>query len=174
MQQLPKGPAALDAILGESPCELARPRFIGVDDERDLGFVDAQYAVHRRLVATGRAAGPLRIALARIAAVILGQQTWKRLGFVREADYAREQLGISRRELQELGRLGARLDELPALEAALADGRLSWSKAALLVGIALPADEEEWIEQARGLTVKALRKRIRAARDGSEGSSAES
>ena len=100
MQPLPKGPAALDAVLRESPCELGRPRWIGVEDERDLGFVETQYAVHLRLVATGRAAGPLRIALARIAAVILGQQTWKRLGFVREADYARERLGISKRELQ--------------------------------------------------------------------------
>ncbi len=174
MEPLPKGPTALDAILDESPCERARPRWIGVEDERDLGFLEAQYVVHLRLVATGRAAGPLRIALARIAAVILGQQTWKPLGFVREADYAQEQLGISKRELQELGRVGARLDDLPALEAALADGRLSWSKVALLVGIALPENEEAWIEQARELTVKALRKRIRAARAESQGSSAES
>ncbi len=163
MQQPPPGPAVLDAILGESACELGRPGWIGVEDERNLGHEDAQYAVHRRLVATGRAAGPLRIALARIASAILGRQTWKRLGFVRIADYARERLGISKRELQELGRVGGRLDELPALEAALADGRLSWSKALLLASVATPADAEWWIEQARQGTAKALRKRTRAA-----------
>ena len=82
---------------------------------------------------------------------------------MRIADYARERLGISKRELQELGRVGTRLDELPALEAALADGRLSWSKALLLASVATPADAEWWIEQARQGTAKALRKRTRAA-----------
>ena len=105
----------------------------------------------------------MRIAAARIAAAILGCEAWKRLGFVRLADYARERVGISPRELQELGRVGGKLDDLPALEAALAEGRVCWSKARLIARIATPADEQEWIECAEQLTARELAKKIRAA-----------
>ncbi|MEE9281400.1 MAG: hypothetical protein V3V67_14600, partial [Myxococcota bacterium] len=107
-----------------------------------------------------RAGGPLRVALARIAAAILSRETWKKLSYVRVGDYARERFGLSGRELQDLGRLGARLDRLPGLAAALRDGRICWSKARLIAQIATRSDEAEWIAYAKGATTKELEDRV--------------
>lgn len=173
MQQLPAGPAALHAVLEVNECDRARPCWIGMQDERDLRDPDAQYAVHRRLVATARAAGPLRIVLARVAAIFLGSEAWKRIGFVRLSDYARERLGISSRDLQELGRVGAKLGCLSALEAAFASGQLCWSKVRLIARVATPSDEGSWIERAEGMTTRTLAKEIRVLEAQASASNAE-
>ncbi|MEE9278876.1 MAG: hypothetical protein V3V67_01750 [Myxococcota bacterium] len=169
MQSLPPGPAALDAVLAAAPdaalgtgaCDRGRPGWTGGQDERHLGGdQDGQLAVHRRILATARAGGPLRVAMARIAAAILSRDVWKRLSYVRLGDYARERLGISRRELQEFGRVGARLDRLPGLEAALAGGQVCWSKARLIAQVARRCDEAEWIAFAKGATTKELEDKV--------------
>jgi hypothetical protein len=163
LQELPPGPEALDAILRVRPCEDPYPSWIGLQDRRDLRDPEAQYAVHRRLVATAAAAGALRVALARAAAAFLARESWKRLGFARLSDYAEERLGVSSRELQELARVGAKLDRLPALEAALAAGRIGFSKARLIASVASASEEGRWIERAQRLSTRALAEEMREA-----------
>lgn len=161
MRMLPRGPAALDVILGERDSESARPAGW---EWRTSGTFATRRRSTRCTVDSSRRGGPQGPSGSRprIAAAILGREAWKRLGFVRLADYAREGVGISPRELQELGRVGAKLDDLPAGGSARR-GPVCWSKARLVARIATPADEQEWIECAERLTTRELRKKIRAA-----------
>jgi hypothetical protein len=126
------------------------------------------------LVASPRSRAPLRFVLARIAARLVASRAWERLGFARLADYARERTGLSARQLQDLARTSERLAALPALEAALAAGRLGWSQARLVARVATPEDEARWIAFARQVPVRALEHAVRAVDLGSlEGSALE-
>jgi len=126
----------------------------------------APEALDARLVALARAGGPLRWALGRLAARLLAgggrpRGGWETLGFVRAADYAREQLGISGAELGDLARVGAALGGLRCVEAALLSGRLSWTKVRLLAGVATEADETAWLAVAERTSAAALAQRVR-------------
>src|SRR5262249_31454484 len=55
-----------------------------------------------------------RRVLGRLAHHFLSKRAHQRLGFVRLDDFARERLGLSGRELQELARVAQRLEALPA------------------------------------------------------------
>ena len=118
-------------------------------------------AVERRLVSLARSRGPLRAALAYVAVHAQVKRIWERLGYARIGDYATECLGISGRELQDLGKTGARLHGLPAVEAALRSGALSWSKARSVARVATPDDEAAWVAFAQRLTSSALEKETR-------------
>jgi hypothetical protein len=119
------------------------------------------------LLAAARSRAPLRLALARIAARLVATRAWERLGFARLADYARERTGLSARQLQDLARTSARVEGLPALEAALLSGRLGWSQARLVARVATREDEERWIGFARRVRVRELEHAVRAVDRGS-------
>src|SRR5438034_7631980 len=61
-----------------------------------------------------------RSVLGRLARSFAARRDHQRLGFVRLDDYARERLGFSGRELQELARVSAGLETLPAVWQAFA------------------------------------------------------
>jgi len=88
------------------------------------------------------------------------------LGFSLFKDYVRERLGLAERTGQELSSLGAGLERLPALDAALAEGRITWTAAAEVARVAGVEDEREWVEAAERLTVRELRRRVKDARTG--------
>jgi hypothetical protein len=102
-----------------------------------------------------------RLVLGRLAAAFLRTRAAARLGFARLGDYARERLGVSGRELQSLAQVVGRLAQLPALHAAFSDGRLSWAQVRLLVRVATPDTEAEWLALAVGGTTRALEAAIR-------------
>lgn len=97
-----------------------------------------------------------RRTLGLIAARFLTRHSHHRLGFARLADYARERLGISARELQSLGQAAAAMERLPKIAAAFESGELSWAKLRLLAAAATPGTEDDWLSLARGKTVRAL------------------
>src|SRR5438552_1175426 len=103
-----------------------------------------------------------RIVLGRLARAFLRRRGHHDLGFSRLGDYSRERLGISAREHQSLATVSARLERLPQLRAAFADGLLSWAQIRLLTAVATPEDEAEWLARAEGRTVRALAARMRA------------
>ena len=105
-----------------------------------------------------------RRVLGRLAQHFLSKRAHQRLGFVRLDDFARERLGLSGRELQELARVAQRLEALPALARAFAEGALSWSHLRLLVSVATPDTEAAWLARARDESVRALEAAIAAAR----------
>lgn len=98
-----------------------------------------------------------RRVLGRLAAAFLARRAHSRLGFVRLADYARERLGMSGREVEELARVARGLEQLPAVARAFLDGDLSWSHVRLLVSVATAETEAEWLHRALGRPVRALR-----------------
>jgi len=120
---------------------------------------DTVEALDARLVELVRSGAPLRRALARIAGAFVERRAWEPLGFVRLADYARERPGLSARELHELAHVDAALAALPAVDAALASGRLGWTKARLLCRVATPEREAHWLAEARRLSATELARR---------------
>ena len=97
-----------------------------------------------------------RVVLGRLARAFLRRGGQHLLGFARLGDYARERLGLSARELQSLAIVTERLAALPAIRTAFDGGELSWAQVRLLVGIATPHTECEWLDLARERTVRAL------------------
>jgi hypothetical protein len=128
---------------------------------------DEAGALDARLAELARQGAPLRRALARIAGAFVERRAWEPLGFTRLADYARERPGLSARELYDLARVDAALAKLPAIAAALASGRLGWTKARLLCRVATPEDEGLWLAGARRLSAAALAREVRGVDVGS-------
>ena len=120
-----------------------------------------------RLAALARAGGPLRRVMTALAGRLVERKGWERLGYARLSDYARERLGRSARQLQELARVGRQLEDLPALEAALVSGGLPWSKVRLLARFVVASDESRWIAYARDVSVRQLERELRAVDRGS-------
>src|SRR5512132_3485292 len=65
-----------------------------------------------------------RMVLGTLARRFLTRRGHHELGFARLGDYSRERLGISGRELQSLATVSTRLEGLPRLRAAFAEGVL--------------------------------------------------
>src|SRR5689334_907645 len=84
-------------------------------DDRALQSERARFAagidVELRLACRSEAA--MRRELGCAARVVVGRRLYRRLGFVRRSDYARERLGVSGRTLQAAAWLATRLDALP-------------------------------------------------------------
>jgi hypothetical protein len=101
--------------------------------------------------------------LGTLAAAFLRSRAQHALGFARLGDCTRERFGISARELQSLAHVATRLAVLPGLRRAFEAGALEWTHVRLLIDVATPVDEARWIAVARGLTVRTLERRLRAA-----------
>src|SRR5439155_905690 len=97
-----------------------------------------------------------RIVLGRLARAFLRRRGHHDLGFSRLGDYSRERLGISAREHQSLATVSARLERLPQLRAAFADG--DWSA----IRDAVPHDIDGLEADGDGLDPFALDARMRA------------
>ncbi|MBW2274390.1 MAG: HNH endonuclease [Deltaproteobacteria bacterium] len=112
-------------------------------------------------VTLARSQAPLRRVLAALAGRVVEGRTWERFGFVRLADYARERLGVSARQLQELAHTDEALCRLPRVESALVAGEITWTQARLVARVATPADEEHWLGAARQLSARGLSREVR-------------
>src|SRR5262249_50225122 len=97
-----------------------------------------------------------RAVFGRLARYFLGRSGHHELGFARLGDYSRQQLGMSARELQSLAAVSAGLERLSGVRTAFDRGELSWSQVRLLVAVATPDTEADWLMLARGRTVRAL------------------
>jgi hypothetical protein len=132
-------------------------------------WVRARPSAESRLAQLTAAAGPLRRTLAAICARLLDTQAFERLCFARLRDYARERVGLSARQLQDLAHAHRAFATLPGLERALVANELPWSKVRLLVRVATPEDEAAWIDRARRVSVRRLEQEVRAVRGPAEG-----
>jgi hypothetical protein len=134
--------------------------------DRDLPLADhpapAAEDAEQALARLAAAAGRLRRALAALAARILDTRAYETLCYARLGDYARERVGLSARQLQDLAQVHRALAGLPRLERALVGNELPWSKVRLLARVAGGADEEGWIARARELPIRRLDQEVRA------------
>ena len=131
-----------------------------------FGGTSGEWGVCDELSARAHAGGPLRRVSAALAGHFVAMRGWERLGFARLGDYAAERLGLSARQLRDFARVDAALADLPAIEAALSAGTLSWTKTRLLCRVAGVHDEAAWLTLARRLTATALAHRVREADTG--------
>jgi hypothetical protein len=129
--------------------------------EADATSADSAEHIEDRLAQLAGALGPLRRVLAAIAERLIATKAPERLCYGRLGDYARERLGLSARQLQELARVHRALTGLPALDRALAANELPWSKVRLIARVATEEDEEAWIVRARKMPTRRLEREVR-------------
>src|SRR5438093_8189361 len=145
--------------------EIVPPELLGPPEAHACGLGQGHAAVAldgflRRLA---RQEAQCCLVLGRLAHRFLKRAGQHTLGFARLGDYARERLGMSAREVQSLAAVAERAASLPATEAAFINGELSWAQLRLLVTVAAPDTEAEWLSRARGRTVRALGALVGAA-----------
>lgn len=123
------------------------------------------------LATLARSEAALRLRLGQ-ALEVLSRGGYAELGFSSLAAYALERCERSVRWAEGARCLAQRLEALPELRAALADGSLSWSMAELVARVASPPDEREWLAAGRQRTVRQMREivgRTLRARGSSDG-----
>jgi len=98
----------------------------------------------------------------RMAQRFLALRAWQALGFVSEAHYARERLGMSRSALRGKVALACRTEGLDHIIDALQRGRIGFEAAQLLTRIATPSTERAWLDRAERRTFKHLREEVQA------------
>ena len=89
-----------------------------------------------------------------------------RLGFAGFGEYAERLFGYSPRLTHEKLRVAEALEELPELSQALRDGELNWSALRELTRVAVPETEGEWLDVARGRTVREIERLVSGHRLG--------
>lgn len=119
--------------------------------------------VQSQLRTLARARGPARRLLAALAARMVAIRGWERIGYARLGDYARERLGLAARSIHDLAHVHDALGTLPAAEAAMVEGRLTWTKVRLLARAASAGDEAVWVAFAERTTAAALAHEVRKA-----------
>jgi hypothetical protein len=135
-------------------------------DTNSIGGADATSAdssehLEDRLARLAAAVGPLRRTLAALAEQLIETRAHQRLCYARLGDYARERLGLSARQLQELARVHRALAGLPALERALVGNELPWCKVRLIARVATKENEDAWIARAREISTRRLEQEVR-------------
>lgn len=87
-------------------------------------------------------------------------RTHARLGFGSFVEYVERLFGYAPRLTQEKLRVAEALAQLPEAASALRNGQTSWSALRELTRVATPATEAEWLEAARGRTVREVEKLV--------------
>jgi len=147
--------------------DAGRPRRqTSIDADRALQSERARFAasldLELRLACRNEAT--MRRELGEAARAFVHRRAYRRLGFVRLSDYARERLGVSARTLQSAAWLATRLDALPAISSAYDRSELSWAQARAVCRVAVTADEDQWLALARQSTVATLERLVARAR----------
>ncbi|MBU2501644.1 hypothetical protein KJ682_09985, partial [bacterium] len=124
-----------------SPATLATPATLAIHNN----FRNAVGGLRRELVRT--------IYYLR---VIHDRKIYRALGYTSIRTYAAEHGGLTEAQCKAFLRIGSKLDDLPAMKRALADGSLTWRKANAIVGEADPENEQKLVDLACGLSETAL------------------
>jgi len=94
------------------------------------------------------------------------------LGFGSFHEYVERLFGYKPRTTQEKLRVAAGLEGLPALRAALEEGRLNWSAVRELTRVAVADTEREWLEVATGKSLRQLEELVAGRQPGDSPSTA--
>lgn len=108
------------------------------------------------LAALARGEAGLRLRLGQVLEVLSRGGVFE-LGFSSVGAYSIERCERGARWAEVARRLARQAESLPALRQRIATGQISWSMGELLARVARPADEERWLERARGRTVRQMR-----------------
>lgn len=92
------------------------------------------------------------------------REGWAGTGLLSCAHWLSWQIGLSPSAAREQVRVARRLEDLPAVASAFADGRVSYSKVRAVTRVAQPDDGVEWVELARHSSAAQLEKIVRGVR----------
>ena len=144
------------------------PTYTHADAERERALLTerARFARHIdiELRVACRMEAASRHELGIVAREVLRRRAYRRIGFVRLSDYARERVGLSARTLQDAAWVANRLDTLPRVADAFDRSDLSWTQVRAICTVARPRDQDEWLARARDSTVDELERAVAAAR----------
>jgi hypothetical protein len=120
------------------------------------GLREENERLDARLALLAREEAPLRLRLGQALEVLRGGGSFDR-GFSSLSAYVLERCDRSVRWVEAACCLARRLEALPGLRQAVAQGAVSWSMADLVTRVAQPGDEAQWLEAAEGRTVRQMR-----------------
>ncbi len=89
--------------------------------------------------------------------MIYDHKVYKMLGYKNITCYAAAVGGISEGQCKAFLKIGLKLEELPEMQRAIADGSLSWTRASHIVAQATPENESELIDVAQQISSRQLR-----------------
>ena len=92
------------------------------------------------------------------------REGWSGTGLLSCAHWLSWRIGLSPSAAREQVRVARRLDDLPEVSAAFADGRISYSKVRAVTRVAEPGDGIEWVELARHSSAAQLERIVRGVR----------
>jgi hypothetical protein len=118
--------------------------------------VEEWHSLHQRLCGIAKRRAVLDAEEARCLRDAERVQLWRRLGYVHMGEYLERELGYGPHAGAERLRVARELGELPQIEAALAGGELPYSGVRELSRIATEATEGEWLEAARGKSLRQI------------------
>ena len=121
---------------------------------------------HEKLVEIAVKRGGLEQEEARWIAALHRERAHLFLGYATFAEYVERTCGYSTRQAHERIRVALALESLPALGRALAGGTLCWSAVRELCRVATGETEDDWIEAAKGKTVRQLETLVSCAEIG--------
>ena len=122
--------------------------------------------VRRRLARAARHEETGRRVLAFYLVEMDVRRLYQATGHGSTAHYAEARLGLDRRRVAELLRVGAKLLELRELDRAFCEGRLGWAKVLIVARMATPEHEAAWLERALALDARALALLAARSREG--------
>ncbi len=122
--------------------------------------------LHARIVSLCKARAACDLELAQALAQMESAGGHTALGYSTFGAYARDVLQIPARQARELARVGRAAPKLPEVAAAMADGRLPWTKAREIVRVASPETAAAWVARAEGLTSRELEALVASAEPG--------
>ncbi len=122
--------------------------------------------VRRRLARAARHEETSRRVLAFYLVEMDVRRLYQATGHGSTAHYAEARLGLDRRRVAELVRVGAKLLELREVDRAFCEGRLGWAKVLIVSRMASPEHEAAWLERALALDARALALLAARSREG--------
>ena len=123
---------------------------------------DLHRRIRRLVTIERRSMHDLALGLARMHAGRL----YRQLGYAGLVEYGEQAFGFSPTKSRQLALLGRKLPELPALDRAMVDGALGWTKARTLIQIATPDTVEAWLERALQVSNRELEELVARAMPG--------
>jgi hypothetical protein len=93
-------------------------------------------------------------------AAVRERRVFEAFGYPNIYDYAYERFGFGQRKTRYLVFLGQKIEHLPKIREALANGKIGWCKASRVASVATPENEVMWLDSALSLTVQQLERRI--------------
>lgn len=113
-------------------------------------------AVHRRCLAARslKAGAEWEVCAALVEALRSG--VWESFGMTSVIEYADQFIGMAPKATLERLRVGRELESLPRIAEALREGALSWSVVREVTRVARPGRETQWLEKAKGLSMREI------------------